>query len=70
VTYLEQLKADREAITRMLQAQQKYPLPSGEGRVNASGSFGVHTTSKIYIQILTDALSALNSLIQFLEKER
>jgi len=61
MTYLEQLRADREVITQMLEKQQS---------LQPREPVGVQMTGEIYIQILTDALSALNSLIQFLEKER
>ena len=57
MTYLDQLKAEREAITGILQAH----------RTAQPVSPGTQMTIGIYVQILEDALSTLNSLILFME---
>ena len=56
MTYLEQLQADHATLTEILQTQRTY----------THATRGMHITAGIYIHILEDALTTLNSLIQHL----
>lgn len=58
-TYLEQLKQERATIADVLQSQR-------DNQVQHAGT-GIQLTVQMYIQILQDALTTVNSLIEHLE---
>jgi hypothetical protein len=57
-TYLDQLQSDQADIARILQAQRD--VPTEDAHVS------VQLLRNTYLVILEDALSVVNSLIQFL----
>ena len=58
MTYREQLQADHTTLTTLLQTQRTYEP--------THTTVGMRITAQIYIHILEDALSILNSLITYL----
>jgi hypothetical protein len=59
-THLDRLQTDHQTITQIIQIHRDTPA-DGHG-------VGVSTLMNIYLHILEDALTTLNSLIQFLAK--
>jgi hypothetical protein len=56
---LERYKADRAALNRILESHEDPPAGQGSG---------LHKLHQIYLHILRDALSALTSIIQYLDR--
>ena len=57
--YVDQLRGQHATITEILQAQR--------AAISQGAAPGLHITAEIYIHILEDALTTINSIIQYLD---